>query len=655
MTARARLALAAGAVGLPVAFAPLLLRPQLVFVLAIAVAAVALAARSVVYPIALAGLPAVLVALAGSNPLPPGGIALLTAGWTAVGLAILVVRADDELPFRVLATPAVAATAALAVWLFVRLGSSLDASYGSRKLQLFIALDVVALVAGIVVGRVRDRVDLWAIVALLVSAAGAFALVRGVVGGHATVGVGGRLALTGSDSPIGLSRDAARGLILAVYLLMAGSGPTRRLLAIAAIPLLTIAFVSGGSRGPLLGLLAGLAAFLAYALRDPRARRRVLLVFVAAVVSVPVVGQLAPGQDVGRTFSILTGSEGGLSSNGRSQLWSAAWNAFSSHPLLGIGTGSFHALGGVELYPHNLLLEAAAEWGIVGLALVAITVAAAGKTLSRALRAAAPSEQPQAALVLGLFAAAVVNSMFSGDVTDNAAVWFAGGLAVGIARRVDALPLRLRAAPTRPARQAWTSRQPLRDAPSPPAPAIIRPADGERVAGLVGVEVAVPPLPAGLERVRLQWQREGRWAAVAEADERVFDVVAGGDVVAAVRGEWLAEAIAAGVAGSAVRSRRRPWTAARSVVSWDTSPFVPGPAVIRAVCVDAAGGRHPTPAVRIRLSGPGVEPPGEADPSLALRRAFGSAAELAEREREVRRAHEALRRLRAELEARRRP
>ena len=73
---------------------------------------------------------------------------------------IAVVRDDEELPLRVLLTMPVVVTVLLAVWMLVRLGPSLDAAYGSRKLQLFIAGNLISLVAGIVVGRRRSRFEL---------------------------------------------------------------------------------------------------------------------------------------------------------------------------------------------------------------------------------------------------------------------------------------------------------------------------------------------------------------------------------------------------------------------------------------------------------------------------------------------------------------
>jgi O-antigen ligase len=457
VTTRSRLLLAAGTVLLPVALSPLLLQPQAVFVLAAGVLAIALAVRSIAYPVALAGLPAAVIGLTGSNPFPPGAIAKVTAVWVAVGIALAVARSDQELPLQVLLTPLFMATLLLAVVLLVRLGTSLDPHYGSRKVQLFFALNVIGLAGGVLVGRRRERIELWALLTLGVSALSALALLRNLVSGHPATSVGGRFSLTDAGSPIGLSREAALGLVLAAYVLLASKRPAQQLFALLSIPVLAVAFAAGGSRGPVLGLIAGLLVLFAVFLRDAAARRRVVLIILGGTAAALLVPQLVPGGDIGRTFSVLTGGGGGLSSNGRSQLWSAAWHAFTTHPFFGIGTGSFHALGDVEFYPHNLFLETAAEWGIVGVVLLVTVLVSAVTLLRRTTTALGSAERAHVALISAVFASALVNALFSGDITDNDPIWLAAGLALGLAAGVPALARELVPARLRPAPRAESS------------------------------------------------------------------------------------------------------------------------------------------------------------------------------------------------------
>jgi O-antigen ligase len=53
----------------------------------------------------------------------------------------------------------------------------------------------------------------------------------------------------------------------------------------------------------------------------------------------------------------------------RWHLYQLAWQVFSKHIITGGGIGSFMVLSGVFKYPHNVILEIAAELGLIGLLL----------------------------------------------------------------------------------------------------------------------------------------------------------------------------------------------------------------------------------------------------------------------------------------------
>ena len=154
----------------------------------------------------------------------------------------------------------------------------------------------------------------------------------------------------------------------------------------------------------------------------------------AGLATVSRPAQLVPGQSIQRSLSFLTGAGSGLSSNGRTHSWSLAWNAFLAHPAFGIGTGSFFSISGINRYPHNLLLEVAAELGLVGLVLVVGFLASTWLAMSRA-RTLQDRGDLQVAVVIALFAAALVNAMFSGDIQTNSSVWLAAGLGLGLSLR----------------------------------------------------------------------------------------------------------------------------------------------------------------------------------------------------------------------------
>jgi O-antigen ligase len=160
-----------------------------------------------------------------------------------------------------------------------------------------------------------------------------------------------------------------------------------------------------------------------------------VLLATAGLAGAVLATQFVPGQSIQRSLSFLSGSGSGLSSNGRSQLWSEAWGLFTSHPLFGAGTGSFFGFDGLNQYPHNLFLEVAAELGLVGLVLLVVFLASSWFGVVRAARRFGLPGRPEVALVASLFTAALVNAMFSGDITTNGGLWLAAGLVLGLRLR----------------------------------------------------------------------------------------------------------------------------------------------------------------------------------------------------------------------------
>jgi O-antigen ligase len=105
---------------------------------------------------------------------------------------------------------------------------------------------------------------------------------------------------------------------------------------------------------------------------------------------------------------------------------------------LGIGTGGFAAVSPLEVYPHNLVLEVAAEFGLLGLVPLVLALIAGVVAIARSVRAPLATDRGLSVLVAALFTAALVNAMFSTDITANSDVWLLLGLGVGLASRVPA-------------------------------------------------------------------------------------------------------------------------------------------------------------------------------------------------------------------------
>ena len=237
---------------------PTLLRPQLAIALCLAVVVAFLASRSVAYPLALWGLPAVVIALVGTNPFPNNSVELFLAGWLVLAILLALLREENALPLRLIVSGPVLTTLGLAVWMLARLGASTDQAYGGYKLQLFLAENVSFLIGGILLARSRAHTNVWIGLTLGTAALGSLVLIQSLITGGAREVLPGRLALYAQAGPIGLARGAATGLLLAIFVLLVAPAAWRRAAALALIPVLGVAFIGAGSRGPVVGLVGGL-------------------------------------------------------------------------------------------------------------------------------------------------------------------------------------------------------------------------------------------------------------------------------------------------------------------------------------------------------------------------------------------------------------
>jgi hypothetical protein len=124
-----------------------------------------------------------------------------------------------------------------------------------------------------------------------------------------------------------------------------------------------------------------------------------------------------------------------FSSNGRLDLWRAAWDQFREHPLTGGGAGTFerywleHREVGLKVRDaHSLYLETLAELGPLGLALLALALGAPLRALARARR------RPLAAAAGPAYAAYLIHAAVDWDwempAVTLAALFLGGGLLV---------------------------------------------------------------------------------------------------------------------------------------------------------------------------------------------------------------------------------
>jgi O-antigen ligase len=409
----------------------------------VAVFAVFLASRSVAYPLALGGLSAVAVALHGAKIGGEGTVPMLLFAWIAAAVAFELLRKEGGLPVRAWLAVPVLATVGLWILMLARLTETPGGEageYGTLKVKLFLAENLTLVFAGLLVGRRKEHFDLFLKLTMFVSTISAFVLVQQLVSGEVETTIAPGRETLFDLNPILLGRSSAVGLIVAVYLALVSRTRWLRLSALAVIPLLAVSLLAAGSRGPVLGLAFGLLALLPFVLRERATRRRLLPLVLGVIVALFLVQELVPGQSVERAGSIILASGSTISSNGRTELWSTAYEHFKEDPLLGVGPGGFAALA-PALYPHNLFLEVGVELGLVGIVLLVAILAFGASDLARAWRTGTDADRQDAALVFALLIAAFLNSLFSGALQTNSPLWLAIGLGLGLALRVSE-PLR---------------------------------------------------------------------------------------------------------------------------------------------------------------------------------------------------------------------
>lgn len=416
---------------------PGLTKPTYTLAAAALLVGAAIAWRSVAIPLALGGVPPLLDAVFGSDPLPKGGVTFLFGFWVAAAMALGILRNRYRVGVRALLSASVLASGALLGFMILRLGPSAAESYGSMKVQLYVA-DVLIFMLGAVFVGSRDA-DLRVMLKLVLGiyAVGSFFFLVNLATGASHAIVGGRFSLAAQEYPIYLGRDSSTGLLIAIYILLSDSTARMRILAAVSAPALLVALLAAGSRGPVVAFALGLAVLLALSAVTPRARRRLGLVGAVLTLAILIVPLIVPGSVVGRALSAIVGSASGLSSNGRSSLWSLSLTVFSHHWLFGLGTGGFAALHTGLDYPHNIALEIATELGSVGL--LALTVAIGGfvSSLVQVRRRVSGEDKLIASLLIALFLAAFINACFSGAIQDNRDVWIWGGIAIGMYARIS--------------------------------------------------------------------------------------------------------------------------------------------------------------------------------------------------------------------------
>jgi len=301
--------------------------------------------------------------------------------------------------------------------------------YGRHKVAAYLMYNMLAFLgttAFVEDGKRLKRMmytGLW--LGLLVLAIGVAMMVS-----NFTQGEWERYSILGF-TPLPLARSL--GVLVISCLVVARicpSGWQRRIL-LAAIPVAVFFLFQTGSRMPTVSALLSLLIYLVFLSRRS-VFQKLALVGIAGIMSYGIF-LYAPEGAQQRFTGLLEGTDQELDATrrgGRAYLYHEGMEAFKTQPIIGLGTGGFtpyYAGHDTKGYPHNLMLEMAAELGGLGVGVMGVFLALNGVLIWRIIRNNREITKDNSLLIWGalLFLLAVGNSMTTGDITDNSMIWFA--------------------------------------------------------------------------------------------------------------------------------------------------------------------------------------------------------------------------------------
>jgi O-antigen ligase len=372
---------------------------------------------------------------------------LLLCGSILLDLLLAITRKDHHWQRGFLTQwKGIASFGALAVMTAVSYLYSPAPSYGWDKLTRFLVISGVLFVAPLVLIRKTDDLRHFTLAMLIGAILLSIKLLFGVNDASLFDPTGHPLTSESRDvTQIGAGQAVGFGLL---WLLFCPHYSLRRLSLMISVPLLCAALIASVARGPILFFVAVLVPFLFL--------RRVRAAVTATNIWLPVLlgGLLAfsaslywlQQQEAARgkfatkraeIEEVLRGSSTPTYTAGRRlTLYRWALKMFAEKPLTGWGLGgwSYYVFDrDVPAYPHNLVLEIAAEEGVMGLAALGSLLLTVLLALRRIWRSS-----PDLSFIAPVFAFSLLATMTSGDINVNRPLWLWCGMIfalAGIAQR----------------------------------------------------------------------------------------------------------------------------------------------------------------------------------------------------------------------------
>lgn len=344
---------------------------------------------------------------------------------TGVALFIMVVkqiRPRSPMPGAGL-PKAYAWLAVFCLFMLASLVYTLNLPAGLDKTARFLSLSVLAAAAPIFL--IKERSDQKDFLFTLLIIGGLTAVV-GFIGWLANPV---DLASAWGANHIVLGRLSAIAVLIGIALAVFGSIRYQRRLGAGAAAIGAGALIVSSARGPLLALVIALpAAFLFLGSSNRFSWIKISLISVTLPLTtwfIIAMGWLPRifSDRLWSVMAIVAGGNSDGSTTNRLFLAGRGLQAIASSPLIGLGAGSFPSVAWdlpANRYPHNIIIEVAAELGIPSLICLAAFILASAIALKKvAFRSEAGEDRLISFALGGLLIFCLVNAFISGDLNDN--------------------------------------------------------------------------------------------------------------------------------------------------------------------------------------------------------------------------------------------
>jgi O-antigen ligase len=330
---------------------------------------------------------------------------------------------------------------ALVALMFFGLTYTSAPNYGFQKSTRFATFGLIAFLAPIVF--THNFKDIRSIIRMLL-AVGIIVAVGTIMAKDVMLGIPSQTGFLESDV-LGTGETIGTAAIIAfIFAIMTNTPKPLKIISIALMPVLVLAIILTGGRGPLMGLVF---IWLVTMLVCRRGTSKVWQLFIigAIVITLMLSFVKLPEEITGRISNLWAGSyEREQAVRSRTDLFFWATERFHERPILGHGTGAFAVDWGgqdIRLYPHNILIESIYEQGLAGGVTLSLFLWLIFRRWRKASKLIPLYELDtgifQTVHTVGLlFLFALIQAMKSGDLDGNRPTFFGAGLVVAVFRLV---------------------------------------------------------------------------------------------------------------------------------------------------------------------------------------------------------------------------